>query len=102
MISVALVCTRNSYDDPCPMFQDRVTVGDVIAWHDKAISEHAWTVVGDEAYCPRHNPGDDGAIIQVDHGDDYQPIADSGWEIRLPRDRGSISWARVEVRHCRG
>lgn len=72
-----------------------------LAQNRGTILDNAWTVEDGKPYCPRHNPADNGAIIEVKHGDDYQPIGTSGWEIRLPRDGSPIGWFKVEVRQTR-
>lgn len=103
MIHVALTCTRSTrYNgDPCTEFHATIDPAEAEAWYRRTITENAWTEEDRKPYCPRHDPADCGAVIQVKHGDDYEPIGDSGWEMRLPRDGSSIGHARVEVRQTR-
>jgi hypothetical protein len=103
MIGITLTCTRHAgfNSDPCPQFHATLEPFAAEAWYHGTILDNAWTVEDGKPYCPRHNPADNGALIEVKYGDDYQPIGTSGWEIRLPRDGSPIGWFKVEVRQIR-
>lgn len=101
MIHVTLTCTNNhgfTSGDPCPDFHATIEPYAAEAWYHRTILDNAWTIENGNTYCPRHNPADNGAILEIKNGDDYQPIGDSGWEIRMPRHRSAPRWTNVEVR----
>lgn len=102
---VAITCARDSVATgrpcpPCPALEDRIPAGDATAWYAAAIAEHGWTLDADDnAWCPRHNPGDAGATVTLREGE-YRALGDSGWEARLPGDyTGSVD---IEIRQKRG
>ena len=63
----------------------------------KQLAENGWTVADGEHYCPRHNPTDAGALLEI-RPVVYVPVGDSGWEIRLPETGFALGEIQVEVR----
>jgi len=102
-IHVAITCAKNGAATGryCPTLEERIPAQDASAWYAATIAEHGWTVDDDgNAYCPRHNPADNGTpIILTSEG--YLPLGDSGWEARARFPDGArydVSFATIEIR----
>lgn len=100
MLFGAISCAKSApgMGRPCGHLQFAITdpaaLADLAA---KQLAEHGWTTVGGEHYCPRHNPSDAGALLEIAPFV-YVPVGDSGWEIRLPETGYVQGEIHVEIR----
>ena len=97
--SIASFARCQSFEPPAHVSFDQVD-----GWIDSIIEEHGWTALGDELYCPEHNPAEAGEPVTI--STEYTELA-PGVEVRLrlgfhaPGDTENIE-VRIVPRECHG
>jgi hypothetical protein len=98
VLTVTAACAR-SETNPCQQLVVRAPdVGALAAAVTERLDAAGWVVKDGEHYCPQHDPAEDGEVLEI--WSRYEPIADSGWEIRVPGSHFAgtgMKWA-VEIR----
>lgn len=80
-VNVIVSCQRSlSTFDRCVPLAATLETGSVHAWAAEAIKTNGWTLADGMPFCPRHDPAQQGEIVQV--GVQYVEIA-PGVRVRL-------------------
>lgn len=94
-VVVAILCERSrpGFGDQCQVLQKSLDAREVEDWAREAVKEQGWTVADGEYFCPRHDPAQQGEMVEIT--DTYQEIA-PGVRARLPVGSSAFAW-RIEI-----